>query len=86
MDHQNQDLDVAAQSKIARLRQQIHADDAKIALLEQGIADFNAAINHAIDLGLEAADFLRCWREGNWSGCAEFDFAVSEALRNPKTF
>ena len=30
----------------------------------------NRVINHAIEQGIEASVFLRCWREGDWSGCA----------------
>lgn len=47
---------------------------------EQVRQDFCAAIDHAISLGLEGADFLRCWNEGDWDGCAEFDFVPSEQL------
>lgn len=36
--------------------------------------EFNRVIQHAITLGSEAAQFLRCWNEGNWNGCREFDF------------
>lgn len=36
--------------------------------------EFNRVIQHAITLGSEAASFLRCWNEGNWDGCREFDF------------
>lgn len=35
---------------------------------------FNRVIDHAISLLNEADPFLRCWREGNWDGCREFDF------------
>lgn len=36
--------------------------------------EFNAAINHAISLGLEGIDLLRYWREGDWDACSEFGF------------
>lgn len=40
---------------------------------------FNRVINHAIALGLDADQFLRCWREGDRAGCREFDFEVEHA-------
>ena len=40
--------------------------------------EFNAAINHAISLNLDAAAFLYAWREGNWKGCKEFGFNRTE--------
>lgn len=36
--------------------------------------EFSRVIQHAITLGSEAAQFLRCWNEGSWGGCREFDF------------
>jgi hypothetical protein len=36
------------------------------------LAEFNAAINFAIDQASEAANFLRCWREGDTSEWPEF--------------
>ena len=39
----------------------------------------NRVINHAIEQGIEASVFLRCWREGDWSGCAEFGFEPNMA-------
>lgn len=38
--------------------------------------EFNRTINFAIDIGMEADQFLRCWREGDWEGCKEFGYAV----------
>lgn len=35
---------------------------------------YNRVINHAISLGLDADQFLSCWREGDWAGCREFGF------------
>ena len=35
---------------------------------------YNRVINHAITLGLDADQFLSCWREGDWAGCREFGF------------
>lgn len=32
--------------------------------------EFNRAINHAIELGDEAAEFLTLWREGEWERLA----------------
>lgn len=47
-------------------------------------AEFNRVISHAIGLGIEAAAFLQCWREGDWSACAEFDFTPGKAsLQEP---
>lgn len=39
---------------------------------------FNAAIDHAIELGIEGINFLECWREGDWEGCKEFGFDTTE--------
>jgi len=39
----------------------------------------NRVINHAIEQGIEASVFLRCWQEGDWSGCAEFGFEPNMA-------
>ena len=38
-------------------------------------AQFNAAIDFAIEEGTGAAEFLRCWREGNTSEWPEFEAA-----------
>lgn len=35
---------------------------------------YNRVINHAITLGIDADQFLTCWREGDWAGCREFGF------------
>ena len=40
---------------------------------------FNRVIDHAVDLSLEADQFLRCWREGDWAGCREFGFEADHA-------
>lgn len=42
--------------------------------LSAALAEYNRVIDHAVTLGLEAADFVRCWREGNWEACREFGF------------
>ena len=41
--------------------------------------EYNRVINHAIEQGIEASVFLRCWQEGDWSGCAEFGFEPNMA-------
>ena len=41
--------------------------------------EFNRVISHSIEQGLDAAEFLRCWREGDWSGCKEFGFEPNMA-------
>lgn len=41
--------------------------------------EYNRVINHAIEQGIEASVFLRCWQEGDWSGCAEFGFKPNMA-------
>ena len=41
--------------------------------------EYNRVVNHAIEQGIEASVFLRCWREGDWSGCAEFGFETNMA-------
>ncbi len=35
---------------------------------------YNRVINHAISLGIDADQFLSCWRVGDWAGCREFGF------------
>jgi hypothetical protein len=42
-------------------------------------AEFNRVINHAIEQGSDAAEFLRYWREGHWDGCREFGFEPDTA-------
>ena len=49
------------------------------------INEFNRAIRHAIEQGTEAAAFLRCWQEGDWDGCREFEYEPGTALTNPST-
>jgi FAD/FMN-containing dehydrogenase len=51
------------------------AKDAEIAKLR---SEFNAVINFAIDQGIDAAEFLRAWREGNAEQWPEFDTARSK--------
>jgi hypothetical protein len=41
--------------------------------------EFCRAIDHAILLNTEAANFLRCWNEGDWDGCLEFEFEFEAA-------
>lgn len=51
----------------------------RIQQLESGHHEFNRAIDYAIGLsGLEARDFLYAWREGDWEGCREFDYELSD--------
>lgn len=38
------------------------------------IATYNRVIAHALSLGFGAADFLRCWREGDSDGCRRHGF------------
>lgn len=44
---------------------------------------YNRVIGHAINLGLEADQFLRCWNEGDWDGCREFGFEPDVESANP---
>lgn len=45
---------------------------------------YNTVIQHAISLGYDASYFLRCWNEGDWSGCREFDFTDSSCMEDMK--
>jgi hypothetical protein len=47
----------------------VHRSTSEQNLTEQQSAEFNAAINYAVDVaGLEAQIFLSMWREGGWEG------------------
>jgi hypothetical protein len=39
--------------------------------------EFNKAIDFAIKQGIDAYDFLTCWREGDWEGCREYGYDTS---------
>ena len=69
-----------AMQEIESLREQVEKDRKDAWQMQ---ADFNAAIWHALSLGVDGLDFLRYWNEGDWDACAQFGFTPSEALRNP---